>query len=201
MRMKYFGDSYDFVKRVALATIGSGATWDAFPMFTEHVSDAQVRAYEKFVGVTVLAREPLTPAPFRENRFSASAEHRHVFLDPNTGVRLRPQGGKAGTDRVLGREIAALCSGYPDRVVVVFDQAFAFGSAPRTLGEKLHFFEAEGIYGFAYLSHACLLVLSENSVLCERAYDRLLSLHLPEKRLLRSSGVVDTPGLDVVKDA
>ncbi len=42
MRMEFFGDSYDVVKRFLLRSIAPDAEWVAFPMFTDKVTQEDI---------------------------------------------------------------------------------------------------------------------------------------------------------------
>lgn len=53
MRMQFFGDSYDVVKRFLLRTVAPEAKWTAFPMFTHEVTADDIAAFEAFLGVSV----------------------------------------------------------------------------------------------------------------------------------------------------
>jgi len=188
VRIEFFGDSYDVVKRFLLATLDADGMWAAFPMFTHEPTRAELVAFESFVGVRVL--DPLAlPAP-RVGYFGAAGNSTRLLLDPDTGVRLDRFGGKASASYVFADEVVDLSHALPGRMTVVFDQSYSRAEPQETqLRRKLVHLSAAGVTGFAYLSHASFLVLSsEPEVLCQ-ARQRLTEAHLPETRL------VDGPGL------
>ena len=185
MRMQFLGDSYDIVKRFLLQTIAPGARWDAFPMFTHAVTKDELAAYETFLGVHVASPGVLAAG---EDRFAILAERphlRHVFLDPDTGIRLKPCGGSAAANYIFGPELANLCSNEPACLVVVFDQSVPRGSERQAMARKLAYFSERGVHGFAYLSHACFVVLSASKRVCDDAYVHLVASALPVERILR----------------
>ena len=55
MKIDFFGDSYDIVKRFLLQTIAPRTHWAAFPMFTHAVTKDEIVAFETFLGVHVVS--------------------------------------------------------------------------------------------------------------------------------------------------
>jgi len=80
MRMQFFGDSYDVVKRFLLHTIAPEAKWIAFPMFTHEVAADDITAFEAFLGVSIASHDAITKSTDRAIHLSALTNHRHVFL-------------------------------------------------------------------------------------------------------------------------
>ena len=183
MRMQYFGDSYDVVKRFLLSTLAPGASWAAFPMFTHAVTTAEVQAFEKFLGVKVVSHEAMDNDTNRGKIFTALSEHRHVFLDPDTGIKLKPSRGKDAAKYVFASEIEELCRAEPERLLLVFDQSVGRGSEIAHVSARIAHFADRGLSAFAYLSHACFVVLSSNAEPSQQARERLLSSGLPVGRL------------------
>lgn len=184
MRMQFFGDSYDVVKRFLLRTVAPEAKWTAFPMFTHEVTDGDIAGFEAFLGVSVTSPSAITKSTDRATHFSALAGHRHVFLDPDTGVKLKPSNGVSATKYVFGPELVSLCEQNRDRLLVVFDQSVPRGKERKAVAAKLAYFRERGIHGFAYLSHACFLILSSSESACRAARKHLLASHLPKSRLV-----------------
>lgn len=89
MRMQFFGNSYDVVKRFLLRSLEPSADWAAFPMFTDRATTADVTAFESFLNVKVVEPAPFTESTNRANHFAALAQHRNIFLDPDTGIKLK----------------------------------------------------------------------------------------------------------------
>ena len=184
MRMQFFGDSYDVVKRFLLHTIAPEAKWIAFPMFTHEVAADDITAFEAFLGVSIASHDAITKSTDRAIHLSALTNHRHVFLDPDTGVKLEPFNGASVVNYVFGPELVLLCEQNRDRLLLVFDQSVPRGKEPKAVREKLTYFRDRGLYGFAYLSHACFLILSGSESVCRTARKHLLASHLPEARLV-----------------
>jgi len=185
MRRQFLGDSYDIVKRFLLETIAPGARWDAFPMFTHVVTEDELATFEAFLGVHVASRGVLTVDGDRVAHLSTQPDQQHVFLDPDTGIRLRPCSGSAATNYIFGPELVDLCSSEPTRLVVVFDQSVPRGGERQAMASKLAYFNERGVRGFAYLSHACFVVLSASQQVCDDAYANLVASALPVERILK----------------
>lgn len=187
--MEFFGDSYDVVKRYLLHTLAPGAIWHAFPMFTHAVTDQDVAELEAFLGARVVNSDRLTPQTDRTVHLQTDPSCTHVFLDPDTGIRLDPCGGERSTRYVFGPELTAICHQRPDCLVLVFDQSLARGRKRESIEEKLAYFSAHEVAGFAYQSHACFVALSASPSVLGAARNRLMASHLPSKRLIPESGV------------
>jgi hypothetical protein len=187
MRMEFFGDSYDIVKLFLLGAIAPGAKWVAFPMFTHKVNEDDVVAYETFLSVSVVSRNASTLSDDRVKHLSSLAHHRHIFLDPDTGIRIRPFKGARSIKYAFGPELVALCKQDRERLLLVFDQSVPNGIPDvkrEYIARKLEYFCQEGISGFAYISHTCFVVLSGSESTCEAARAHLLASHLPQSRLV-----------------
>jgi hypothetical protein len=186
MRMQFFGDSYDVVKRFLIRAIAPDAKWVAHPMFTHPVTAADVGAFEGFLGVTIASADAMSASADRTKHFLALTHHQHVFLDPDTGIRLQPSSGVDGTKYVFGPELITLCEQNPRRLLLVFDQSVPRGTERKAITDKLSYFRAKGLCSFAYVSHACFVILSRSDAQCLEARNRLLATHLPPNRLVVS---------------
>ena len=184
MRMQFFGDSYDVVKRFLLRTVAPEAKWTAFPMFTHQVAADDIATLEAFLGVSVVSPQAITRSTDRAAHLSASPNHRHVFLDPDTGIKLNPSKSASSVKYVFGPELVSLCDQNQNRLLLVFDQSVPRGNERKAIAAKLAYFRERGIHGFAYLSHACFLVLSGSESVCRAAQQQLLVSHLPKTRLV-----------------
>jgi hypothetical protein len=182
--MQYFGDSYDVVKRFLLKTLSPVASWVAFPMFTHPVTRADVEAFESFLGVRVVASGPFDKDTDRAKHFVTLSEHHHVFLDPDTGIKLRPTRAKNAANYIFAPEIESLCQSDIERLLLVFDQSVGRGSERMHVTKKLSYFTEKGISAFAYMSHACFMVLSASPTRCKEAKEKILSSGMPAERLL-----------------
>jgi hypothetical protein len=185
MKLQFFGDSYDIVKKSLISWLGEFGSWSAHPMFTEPVEPDQASLFARFLGAQLLSTETLTPSTDRATYFMSCWSAGNLFLDPDTGVRLKPRRGLKSVNYVFGSELIELSHARPTSLTLVFDQSFSRGSQLPHIQEKLEFFASHGIHGFAYSSHAPFLILSPESELAARAHGRLLEVSgLPASRLV-----------------
>jgi hypothetical protein len=183
MRMEFFGDSYDAVKRFMLHSVAPEVEWSAFPMFTHKVSRENIAAYEFFIGVRIVRSAMVTVATNRTQHLLATSTHRHIFIDPDTGIKLKPSKGARSIRYIFGPELATLCREDDQRLIVIFDQSYSrCASQTPLIKEKLSYFKKAGIHGFAYDSHARFLILSGNKAVCDKAKTNLLASGLPKSR-------------------
>src|SRR6266498_148932 len=157
MKLRFFGDSYDIVKKALIGWLAEFGTWSAHSMFTEVVTLDQAASFSRFLGVDLLSDETLTPVTDRTAYFSSCKTASTLFLDPDTGIRLSPCRGSKSVNYVFGPELVALSHARPQGLTLVFDQSFSRGTQTRDIQEKLAFFRAQSIDGFAYSSHAPFL--------------------------------------------
>jgi hypothetical protein len=182
--MQFFGDSYDVVKRFLLRSVAPHAEWAAFPMFSHEVTAQDISSFEAFLGVRVVSPVALTVSTNRADYFAAMAHHRHIFLDPDTGIKLNPSTRADSIKYVFGPELETLCRESNQRLLLVFDQSVPRGGERKAIARKLAHFNERGIVGFAYLSHACFVVLSDSESACHAARASLLASGLPNSRLV-----------------
>jgi len=157
MNLKHFGDSYDLVKESLLQWLSPFGPWAAHPMFTHSVAQTDATAFSRLLGVPLVSNEVLTLDCDRSRYFAACGNWRSIFLDPDTGVRLKKRKANRSTECIFGDELVALAEARAEGLVVAFDQSLARGSEREQVREKLDHFCACGIDGFAYVSHASLL--------------------------------------------
>lgn len=193
MRMQFFGDSYDIVKKFLIRSLAPDAEWLAFPMFTHKVKRKDVEAFEKFLGVRIASETVITATTDRPQLLRAPVHHRHIFIDPDTGIRLRATKGLNSAKYIFGSELITLCNESPERLLLVFDQSVPRGGERRSIEDKLGYFRKNNICSFAYLSHACFVVLSASGPACQEAYDRLLDSGLPASRLFTGGNAQHRP--------
>ena len=186
MKLQFFGDSYDIVKKSLISWLGEFGSWSAHPMFTEPTTPAQAALFARFLGTRLISTETLTQNTDRATYFMSCRGAGNLFLDPDTGVRLEPRRGLKSINYVFGPELVALSQARPTALTLVFDQSFSRGSQTPRIQEKLAFFASHGVHGFAYSSHAPFLILSLESELAVRAHGRLLEVSgLPSSRLVK----------------
>lgn len=189
MRLQYFGDSYDIVKKSLIGWLSEFGSWVTHPMFTEAFELEQVEAFSRMLETPLLSVDVLTPQTNRAEYFSScgSAGTGNLFLDPETGVRLEPCRGKNSENYVFGPELSEWCKRRPESLTLIFDQSYSRTFKKETLlKEKLRYFAGNQISGFAYDSHATFFLLGANGTLVESARGRLLEVSgLPSNRLVR----------------
>jgi hypothetical protein len=186
VNQKFLGDSYDIVKQSFLRWLAGMGTWATHPMFTESISTQQANAFSGIIGTRLLSLDILTPDADRDAYLAPARDcNDHVFLDPDTGIRLKPTTGLKAPLYIFGTELVAIAAARPERLILVFDQSLGRGKEGKQLKNKLAFLENQGVLGIAYLSHACFVLMSKNSSILEAALKTLKRESLlPENRFL-----------------
>ena len=187
MKPSYLGDSYDIVKQSLLRWLGIMGTWATLPMFTEPVSSQQADDFALLIGTRLLSIDHLTKDTNRVTYLAPASEcHEHVFLDPDTGIRLKSARGKKAPFYIFGPELIEIVQARSNKLVMVFDQSLARGSERQQLQNKLQAFSTQGIHSVAYVSHACFVLLGRDNSLVESAFSLLQKeSRLPRSRFLR----------------
>src|SRR5262245_16609911 len=108
MRMDYFGDSYDIVKQSLLRWLRNFGEWSVHPMLTESVSQADVRAFESMLNARVISTDVFTAYSDRAAYLECGARCGHLFLDPDTGLRMRSVGGVRSPEYIFASEVLRL---------------------------------------------------------------------------------------------
>jgi len=183
MRMDYFGDSYDIVKKFLVKSIAPNAEWITLPMFTHEVNNKDIKSIEQFLHVRVIFKVKVTTTTDRDKYFAGSANHQHIFIDPDTGISLKKIYGKNSTNYVFGPELVSICEQNPERLLLIFDKSVPRGNEDESVGRKLEYFREHNLFCFAYKSHACFMVLSLSNSVCKKAYNNLINANLPSSRL------------------
>jgi hypothetical protein len=185
MNLKHFGDSYDLVKKSLLHWLSPFGPWAAHPMFTHAVAQTDAAAFSHLLGVPLVSHEVLTLGCDRSKYLAACGSWRSIFLDPDTGVRLKKGDANRFTEFIFGDELVALAEARAEGLVVAFDQSLARGSDREQVQAKLDHFRARGIDGFAYISHASFLVLGRSSAIVQEARKQVLvASGLPPVRII-----------------
>ena len=163
MNPKYFGDSYDIVKRffcAELSTLGYSLAID--PMLTGPWNDTE-RAFYRFIGAN--------PAQTEGTRTA-------IFFDPDTGVSQRESAQHLSLER-----LAQATRRYG--LAFSFDQSFSRQHSPAdVMQQKLAALRSLGAFGMYYDSHARFLFAASSPEPLVRLKDHLADLGLPESRLL-----------------
>src|SRR5438552_3690504 len=127
MRMRYFGDSYDIVKQSLLRWLRSFGEWSVHPMFTEPIKPSDVAALEALLGAKVASTEVLTLDTDRVAYFSCASSCGHLFLDPDTGLRMLSTRGVRAPEYLFASELVRLSEQRSGSLTVVFDQSVGRG--------------------------------------------------------------------------
>jgi hypothetical protein len=184
MKLTYFGDSYDIVKKSLIAWLAEFGLWVTHPMFTEPVTPDEAASFSLLLGTPLVSEEVLTPQTDRAGYFSSCRTSGNLFLDPDTGVCLEPRRRSKSVNYVFGTELVEWCGVRPKALTLIFDQSYSRGNKDG-IREKLAYFAGQKVYGFAYASHATFLLLSADSELTKRTRERLLEVSdLPASRLV-----------------
>ena len=152
MHPSKFGDSYDIVKQSFLRWLKPCGTWVAHPMFTVGVTARQEKDFSNFLGVSLVTTDTVPLKPQRDTFFeTARACQDHLFLDPDTGLRLPKS--RVTRKHLMAGELLCIAKARPDRLTLVYDQSIDRRSSPEEqLEGKLLWLAAKGVYGLAYLS-------------------------------------------------
>jgi hypothetical protein len=189
MHMKYFGDSYDLVKLSFIGWLRRFGDWSVHPMLTEKATPEEIRAFERFLGTPLISTEILTTATDREKYLSSAYHAGNLFLDPDTGLRMKSTNGVRAPEYLFSSELVRIVASRPKALTLVFDQSLPRGGEPAALLEKLKLLLAEGIHSFAYVSHACFVVAGHDRTLVEKARAHVQSeSKLPASRFLAPTG-------------
>lgn len=166
MNSRYFGDSYDIVKRFFIKNINEmGYKVFADPMFTDNWNGLEEKFYE-FIGALPLRSQSLFSGP------------KALFLDPDTGI-----GAKLSKQHVTIEEMVKCLKEY--HIVFSYDQSFSRNISVRNkISEKLSLLKKNGAKGFYYESHACFLFSAKSEDVLMNLKHHFAKLGLPESRFI-----------------
>lgn len=169
MNPKWFGDSYDIVKRFFISILkDSGYSVYVDPMFTGDSTPIEDDFFD-FIGAGLPPEIDLLP--------SKSA----LFIDPDTGI------GKKKTKRHI------TISGFAERldmysIVFAYDQSFSRGSNhEEQISIKLKELKDLDARGFYYNSHAKFLFGSKSSIELDALKEGMAKTGLPFFRIIDQS--------------
>jgi len=166
MNPKYFGDSYDLVKRFfchELSLLGYSVVVDA--MLTGAWDNKEKEFYRLIGG------QPATTAKSTSKRTA-------FFLDPNTGINEKGSKQHASFDRLAGEATN-------NELAFAFDQAFSRLHKARDVAlTKLTSLQSRGCHGMYYDSHARFVFVSKRKSSIVELQRHLQSLGLPASRLI-----------------
>jgi hypothetical protein len=166
MNPRYFGDSYDIVKRFFCTELSSlGYAVVANPMFTGEWSGTE-GAFLRFIGASKL------------DEHSRSSHRTALFLDPDTGVHTKSSGKHVSLAQV------AECA-KKHTLAFAFDQSFSRQLDPRdAMRQKLLSIRNLGPYAMYYDSHARFLFVAAELLTLDELQEHLVSLGLPSSRFV-----------------
>lgn len=183
--MHFLGDSYDIVKQSLLRWLQPFGQWSVHPLFTESVVQKDVKAFELLIGAKVVSTEVLAQDTDRSAYLSCAASCFHLFLDPDTGLLMRPTTSRSAVHYLFASELQWLTERRPDALTIVFDQSIVRGQERGCLETKLRRLRDQGVLAFAYISHACFLIAGRERLLVEQARRGILTeSRLPPDRIL-----------------
>lgn len=166
MNPKYFGDSFDIVKRFIfseLKHIGYKIVID--PMYTDTWNGNEKQFY-KFVGAT--------PVSSHQKNLKRTV----LYFDPDTGVRE-----KTSPKHITFRQIISNLEFFA--IVISFDQSFSRNNNNEiSMLAKLEIFEQQGYHCFYYNSHAKFLFTSKHVKEINRIKRHLIKIGIPKERLV-----------------
>ena len=200
MHLKFFADSYEYVKKAVIHAIADPNEWVVHPMlFQVNVGRGprvegprggglDIAEYAAFLGLPEAAVLPEN-ARIKQHLVRDLGEHpsQHAFIDPDTGIRQREKnGGYIRPGRV--QEVARQRRG---RITLVFDHAFEDGDDARNKVERKRDLVCapEDMHGGAVIAKenrtVCLIWLSTDEGEAAAVMDRLRNhLHIPDQRII-----------------
>lgn len=194
MRLEYFGDSYDIVKRALLQWLRPLGEWYVQPLFTDEVSAEQANAFSSFLGGGLIRPFQARTRKEYEAALEACKGAGNVFLDPDTGVALPRPLKRVGRTHLSVSAFQALCSSNPSKVIASFDQALLRGAAEKSLRRKIDWLSERQISAVAFRSHASFLFCSNSAARVGDVIRLLLEAGLPERRLVKPKQIYGERG-------
>ena len=166
MNPKWYGDSYDIVKRFfvkALKELGYYVYID--PMFTDDETEIRVQ-FIKLIGAEILSDK------------SPVEDRKAILIDPDTGI-----GKKRTPKHILMKDLVNMMGKYS--IVFAFDQSFSRGKDDKEqMITKLKTMHELGAVGFYYDSHAKFLFSSKSLKEIESLKHHLKNIGIPACRII-----------------
>ena len=188
MRLQYFGDSYDIVKRALLQWLAPLGPWYIQPLFTDDVSPQQAAMFARFLGARLI--DPFQARTQKEYQAALNACHGtgNLLVDPDIGVVL-PQARKVAKRTHLSTAgLQALCASNPGRVIMAFDQALLREDPDGSLRSKVVWLSERHIAAIGFRSHASFIFCSSSTDSVGGVTRLLHEAGLPDSRLVRARG-------------
>lgn len=190
MHISKLGDSYDFVKRVLLEIRPDGRDFLAVPMFTDNPPVPTQPVIDLYCKFLKSGTHPnLHRAPQNGQRvvwikdICAQRGDQNIFLDPDTGIRLKPIGGKKMEEYVTTDEIAEILNCCDDKTLLIcFDQSLSRGEEDEYCREKLSALKKHKVKAVYFRSHASFLICSMNKKTLNAWKTKAIALGIPSNR-------------------
>lgn len=170
MNPKWFGDSYDIVKKFFVDTLKDiGYEVYIDPMFTGNWNEKE-QHFINFIGAKL------------NDGFEIPARKSAILVDPDTGIKE-----KASSKHVNFNTIIQNLDKY--EIVFLFDQSFSRSkSSEEQMQKKLSTLNKLGGNGFYYDSHTKFLFASKNLNAINAIRERPLQIGIPRTRLITRKG-------------
>ena len=144
MHKEFFGDAYDYAKRVILHAIAKPDEWIVHPMLFRSTGGGEkggglsIAKYAAFLGL------PCSAVPFNNKctrdriaKDVACYRNRYLFLDPDTGIKQQKE-GTVGTKHITMQQLREITQARKGKIVLIFDHAFDYGDeAQEKVSKKL----------------------------------------------------------------
>ena len=171
MNPKWFGDSYDIVKKFFVGTLKDiGYEVYIDPRFTGDWNEKE-QHFINFIGAKL------------NNDFEITSRRSALLIDPDTGIKE-----KASPKHVDFNTIIQNLKKY--EIVFSFDQSFSRSkSSEEQMQKKLSILNKLGGNGFYYDSHTKFLFASQDMNVIKKIRERLLQIGLPNTRLITRKNI------------
>jgi len=184
--MIFLGDTYDVIKQSFLRWLTDFGLWAVHPIFSENVSPEDAKKYSALLGARLISTDILTAKTNRSDYFrTAMTCTDHLFLDPDTGIRMNANNGVNKQSYIFIEELINISRRSSDLLTIVYDQSFNRGNELQELKDKMEVLKSSGIYCSAYVSHTKFILLSCNHDLIKNAMSTVLKeSRLPADRFI-----------------
>ena len=162
------------------------------PMFTATPSPEQEAAYLSILEAPLVEADLRTaPNPGDTKRkgwlkkIEKAVGHRHIFLDPDIGIRTptRMLKGVGSRQFVNINEIIDLLACFPNRMLLCFDQSLSRGAEREDREEKLEYLRVKKTKAAYFTSHASFLAASKNEKVIDEWIAGILKIGIHHERL------------------
>src|SRR5687768_14973430 len=108
------------------------------------VTEHEATAFSRFLGVPLVSTGTLSQKSDRRDYLAACKNCRSIFLDPDTGIRIKRNEPKRSTEFIFADELTEITKERGNGLVLVFDQSVARGSERQHAQAKLNHFKNQG---------------------------------------------------------